>query len=204
MWPGGDRAYSGAVLRSWISRVPTAVVAGLSLVVGFAVADLTGVRALGGVVLCAGGLWCVVRSRAAGWPRLAGVVLIALALFVASHLLGRALGAWPAVLLAGAVLAAATHALVGRETRTSASDGARTPGFAFTEKLLTVLGPPQLGDHEAPHRPVSADEHEREQRLRSELERVVGPDGTVYLVERGGAGDRPGDRPGEPAGTTAP
>ena len=37
-----------------MSRVPTAVLAGLTLVVGFAVAQATGVRALGGAVLLAG------------------------------------------------------------------------------------------------------------------------------------------------------
>jgi hypothetical protein len=174
------------VLRPATSRVPTAAIAGLCLVVAFALADLTGVRALGGVVLGAGGLWCVVRSRAAGWWRLVLVVLLALALFVASHLLGPVLGAWPAVLLAGALLAGATYLLVDRRSRATGDDGAPTPGFAFTEKLLTILGPPQIGDHKSPRRPVSVDEQERERRLQSELERVVGPDGHVYLVERDG------------------
>lgn len=124
------------MLRSSISRIPTAAVAGLTLVGGFAVADLTGVRALGGVVLAAGGLWCVVRSRAAGWWRLLLVVLLALALFVASHVLGRVLGAWPAVLLAGALLAAGTHAVVDCRSRAAGADGAPTCGFVRTEKLL--------------------------------------------------------------------
>ncbi|HEX5333961.1 MAG TPA: hypothetical protein VFW79_15070 [Cellulomonas sp.] len=172
--------------RSSISRMPTAAVAGLSLVVAFAVADLTGVRPLGGLVLVAGGLWCVVRARSAGWWRLVLVVLVALALFIASHLLGRVLGAWPAVVLAGVLLAAATYGLVDRGSRGVVGDGAPTAGFALTEKLLTILGPPQIGDQAAPHRPVNADEQERERRLRSELERVVGPDGQVYLVERDG------------------
>jgi hypothetical protein len=48
---------------------------------------------------------------------------------------------------------------------------------------------PQIGDHKAPRRPVSDDEQERERRLQSELERVAGPDGNVYLVERGGTDD---------------
>jgi hypothetical protein len=184
----GSGAYSGAVLRPSTSRVPTAAIAGLCLVVAFALADLTGVRALGGVVLGAGGLWCVVRSRAAGWWRLVLVVLLALALFVASHLLGPVLGAWSAVLLAGALLAGATYLLVDRRSRAIGDDGAPTPGFAFTEKLLTILGPPQIGDQRSPRRPASVDEQERERRLHSELERVVGPDGHVYLVERDGTG----------------
>ncbi|MGV8976683.1 MAG: hypothetical protein ACOH17_01445 [Cellulomonas sp.] len=176
------------MLRPSTSRVPTAVVAGLSLVVGFAAADLTGVRAIGAVVLAAGGLWCGVRSWAAGWWRLLLVLLLAVALFVGSHVLGRVLGAWPAVLLAGAMLAAGTYVVVDRRSRVPAVDGASTPGFVLTEKLLTILGPPQLGDHTAPRRPVSDDEQERERRLHSDLERVVGPDGSVYLVERDDAG----------------
>ncbi|HEX7805469.1 MAG TPA: hypothetical protein VF413_04840 [Cellulomonas sp.] len=172
--------------RTSISRVPTAAVAGVSLVAAFAVADLTGVRPLGGLVLVAGGVWCVVRSRSAGWWRLLLVVLLALALFVASHLLGPVLGAWPAVLVAGAVLAGSTAALVDRRRAATGDDRAATPGFAVTEKLLTILGPPQIGDQAAPRRPVSVDEQERERRLQSELERVVGPDGHVYLVERHG------------------
>jgi hypothetical protein len=39
--------------------VPTAPVAAGSLIVGFAVAVATGSRALGGVVLLAGGVWCI-------------------------------------------------------------------------------------------------------------------------------------------------
>jgi hypothetical protein len=109
-----NRAYSGAVLRSATSRAPTAIVAALSLVGAFAVADLTGVRALGGAVLVAGALWCVMRSRAAGWWRLTIVFLLASALFVASHVAGAVIGAWPAVLAAGALLGAGTYALVDR------------------------------------------------------------------------------------------
>lgn len=61
----------------------------------------------------------------------------------------------------------------------------RTPlGMRVTEKLLTIFGPPQLGDSKAPHRPVSEQERERDEELRTHLERVVGPDGHSYLVER--------------------
>ena len=96
------------------SRVPTAVLAGLTLVVGFAVAQATGVRALGGAVLLAGVAWCVVRARSAGWWRLTLVVLTGLVCFVASHLLAPHLGAWPSVVLVALVLAAVTYALVDR------------------------------------------------------------------------------------------
>jgi hypothetical protein len=97
-----------------MSRVPTAVLAALTLVAGFAVADLTGVRALGGVVLVAGLVWCVLRARSAGWRRVAAVVVVGAVCFALSHPLGGVIGAWPAVLVAAAVLGAATFALVDR------------------------------------------------------------------------------------------
>jgi len=97
--------------------IPTAVVAALTLVVGFAVADLTGVRALGGVVLVAGVVWCAVRARAAGWWRVAAVVLVGAACFAVSHPLGGVIGAWPAVLVAALVLGVATFALVDRPSQ---------------------------------------------------------------------------------------
>jgi hypothetical protein len=97
-----------------MSRLPTAVIAALTLVVGFAVAELTDVRALGGVVLVAGVAWCVVRARSAGWWRVAAVVLVGAACFAGSHLLGHVIGAWPAVVVAALVLGAATYVLVDR------------------------------------------------------------------------------------------
>jgi hypothetical protein len=97
-----------------MARVPTAVLAGLTLVVGFAVAQVTDVRSLGGAVLLAGVSWCVVRARSAGWWRLTLVVLAGLVCFVASHLLAPHLGAWPSVVLVALVLAGVTFVLVDR------------------------------------------------------------------------------------------
>jgi len=97
-----------------MSRVPTAVLAGLTLVVGFAVAQATGVRALGGAVLLAGGFWCAVRASHAGRGRVLLVVLAGAVCFVGSHLLAPYLGAWPAVVLVALVLGAVTYALVDR------------------------------------------------------------------------------------------
>ncbi|WP_028049106.1 hypothetical protein [Cellulomonas sp. URHD0024] len=97
-----------------MARVPTALLAGLTLVVGFAVAQATGVRALGGAVLLAGVAWCVVRARSAGWWRLSIVVLAGAGCFVASHLLAPHLGAWPSVVLVALVLAGVTYAVVDR------------------------------------------------------------------------------------------
>ena len=87
----------------------TALLAGGSLVVGFAVAELTGVRAAGGVVLLLAVAFCAVqwRSHAGLLP---AVLLTAgyVGLFVASHLLARVVGAWPSVLLVAVAMAAAS------------------------------------------------------------------------------------------------
>ena len=89
--------------------MPTAAVAAGSLVVGFAVAQATDVRALGGVVLVAGAAWCGRHWVRRQGPVTAGALLAAYAGgFVGSHLLAREIGAWPSVLtVAGAVGAAA-------------------------------------------------------------------------------------------------
>src|SRR3954454_5896263 len=192
--------------RAALSGVPTAVVAALSLVAGFAVAELTDVRALGGVVLLAGAAWCVARSwRAAGWWRVAGVVVVGAAVFVGSHPLGQVIGAWWAVAAAALVLGVATWFLVDVPTRRAAreaagdraaqeaaDDGAAggaaargaTGGMRVTESLLPFFGPAQVGDQRTVGRPVTEAERERDRRLRTEHVRVIGPDGTPYLVER--------------------
>jgi hypothetical protein len=84
--------------------LPSAPVAALSLVIGFLVAQVTGVRELGGLVLVAGLTACV----ASWWPRLGrgrtvALTAVFLAAFVGSHLLARAIGAWPAVFTVAAV-----------------------------------------------------------------------------------------------------
>ena len=86
---------------------PTAPVAAASLIVGYAVAASTGSRPLGGVVLAIGALWCV-----QAWTRRHGVqtavkpACVGLAAFVVSHVLALAIGAWPAVLIVSAAMAA--------------------------------------------------------------------------------------------------
>jgi hypothetical protein len=95
--------------------VPTAVLAAVTLVAAFAVAQGTGVRALGGVVLVLGVAWCAWRSwAAAGAARVAAVVVLGAACFVGSHVLAGALGAWPSVVLAAALLGAGAWLLVDR------------------------------------------------------------------------------------------
>lgn len=87
----------------------TALVAALSLVAGFGVAQLTGVRALGGLVLVAAVAWCALRWRRRSTGVAVALVLLYLAAFVASHLLADVLGAWPSVLLVAAVVGLAAR-----------------------------------------------------------------------------------------------
>lgn len=95
--------------------VPTAVVAAGSLVAGFAVAQATDVRALGGAVLVAGALWCGrhwVRRR--GPVPATGLLVGYAGAFAGSHLLAPAIGAWPSVLTVSAVVGAVTWAVADR------------------------------------------------------------------------------------------
>lgn len=87
--------------------LPTWPVAAGGLLLGFGVAEVTGVRALGGLVLFAAALWCGLQwRRAHGLPRALALVAVFLAGFVAAHPLGHAIGSWPAVLLIAAVVGA--------------------------------------------------------------------------------------------------
>ena len=78
-------------------------VASGSFVAGFAVAEATGVRQLGGVVLAAGIGWCVLH-----WRRTIGIgmtlVLLAncVVFLVLAHLIADVLGTWPAVFIVAA------------------------------------------------------------------------------------------------------
>jgi len=88
--------------------LPTAPVAATSFVLGYAVAVASGSRALGGVVLLLGGLWCARAWLRRHGPRTAGVLLgVAGAAFLASHLLGLVVGPWPAVLVAAFAISVA-------------------------------------------------------------------------------------------------
>jgi hypothetical protein len=95
-------------------------VASGSLLLGFAVAQATGIRPLGGIVLIAGCAWCARRwLRGAGAARTAVLVAVYAGAFVASHVVADTLGAWPSVVLAAAVTGIAAYVLAD-----SASDGA--------------------------------------------------------------------------------
>ena len=92
-----------SVTPAIVERAPTSVVSAAGLIAGFAVADATGSRPLGGVVLAACGLGCVYvwlqRDDRRTALRLTGVGLAA---FAVSHGLGLVIGAWPAVLVVSA------------------------------------------------------------------------------------------------------
>ncbi len=102
-------------------ELPTWPIAAGSLVVGFGVAEATGVRPLGGVVLLAGAGWCALRwRRTAGAGRAAVLVALYAAVFAASHGVAGALGAWPSVLLAAAVMGAGAWSLADARPHTAA------------------------------------------------------------------------------------
>jgi hypothetical protein len=82
------------------------------LLLGFAVADATGIRPLGGIVMIAAIAWCATRwIRAAGLGRTVALVLVYVASFGVSHVIADKLSAWPSVLLAAAVTGLAVWAL---------------------------------------------------------------------------------------------
>jgi hypothetical protein len=85
---------------STLERVPTAPIAAVGLVAGFAVAVATGSRPLGGVVLTLCGLACIaVWLRRDGRRTAVRLTLAGLLAFALSHALGLLIGAWPAVAL---------------------------------------------------------------------------------------------------------
>jgi thiol:disulfide interchange protein len=98
-----------------VTTLPTWPIAGGSLVLGFAVADVTGVRALGGIVLLVAVAWLgTVWRRRAGLPRAVALGALYLAAFVASHVVADALGTWGAVLSVAALVAATSWAVSDR------------------------------------------------------------------------------------------
>lgn len=85
--------------------IPTAPVAGASLIVGYAVVVATGSRPLGGVVLALGGLWCIHAWLQRHGARTAVTLgCVGLGLFIASHLLALVIGAWPSVLVVAGIM----------------------------------------------------------------------------------------------------
>ncbi len=80
--------------------MPTAPVAAASFLVSWGVVAASGSRIAGGVVLAAGGLWCIGAWRRRQGNRTAAILGVAgLIAFVLSHVLDLAIGAWPSVIL---------------------------------------------------------------------------------------------------------
>ncbi|MCC2334660.1 hypothetical protein [Cellulomonas wangsupingiae] len=98
-----------------MSRIPVAAVSAVGLVLAFALAQGTGVRWLGGLVLLATAAWClVVAVPRTGWWRPLGVLAVGVVVFAGSHVATDVVGPWPAVLTAAAVLGATGWWLVDR------------------------------------------------------------------------------------------
>lgn len=81
----------------------------MSFLAGWGVVAASGSRTAGGLVLAAGGIWCI----AAWWRRQGRGTAVALgaaglAGFVLSHLLGLAIGPWPSVVVVAIALGALT------------------------------------------------------------------------------------------------
>jgi hypothetical protein len=90
-----------------VSRTPTAPVAAASFLLSWAAVEASGSRTVGGIVLSAGGIWCLsMWTRRHGWRTAARLGAIGLLAFALSHVLGLLLGAWPAVAIAAAAMAA--------------------------------------------------------------------------------------------------
>lgn len=97
--------------------------AAASLVIGFAVAQSTGVRWLGAVVLIIGGLFCLLAILPVEGA-VTGLVLavVYIAALAVSHPLGRVIGTWPSVLLVAAVTGIVAYVLIrptGRRVSTT-------------------------------------------------------------------------------------
>lgn len=87
-------------------------VAAGSLVVGFGIAQATGVRPLGGIALIAGLGWCATQwRRRVGRGRTLGLTGLYLVAFAGSHGLALVIGAWPSVAVVSVIVGAATYAV---------------------------------------------------------------------------------------------
>jgi hypothetical protein len=106
------------------ARIATAPIAAAGLIAGFGIALATGSRPLGGVVLAACGLVCVVIWLRRDGRRTAALLTIAgLFAFAVSHVLGLLIGPWPAVI----AVAAATATVCWRVSDSHQNGPRRTP-----------------------------------------------------------------------------
>jgi hypothetical protein len=124
------------------SRATLPALAAATFLAGFGVAELTGVRALGGLVLLVGGAWCArLAFRLAGPAATVVLVVIALALFVVSHPLGHVIGAWPAVIVSALAVAVAADVVTRISRRPDAAAvGGDQPGCLAGTTLSGATG----------------------------------------------------------------
>ncbi|MFM1916618.1 MAG: hypothetical protein RJB01_133 [Actinomycetota bacterium] len=87
----------------------------VALILGFAIAQASGNRALGGVVMVILAVMSATLMFRSGarWG-IVGAGAVFLAAFALSHPLGNLIGSWPAVILASAVAGAASFELTKR------------------------------------------------------------------------------------------
>ncbi len=96
-----------------LNTIATSALAAGGLLGGYAVAQKTKNRQLGGAVLAAAGVACTVSWNASSGPKVAGALLSTyLVGFGASHPLAKKIGAWPAVGSVAAATAAASVVLM--------------------------------------------------------------------------------------------
>ncbi len=91
-----------------MARIPTAPIAAGTFVASWGAVEASGSRAVGGVVLAVGGLWCLRQwDRRHGRRTALTLGAVGIGAFALSHVLALAIGAWPAVLLTAAAVGAA-------------------------------------------------------------------------------------------------
>jgi len=107
----------------------TSPIVAAGLVSGYAVAAVTGVRPLGGVVLLvAGGLAAMTWKARDGWPIAISLGVVYAAAFAASHPLAPMIGTWPAVL--GVSATAALSAYLASDRRAHRDQKAPTAALS--------------------------------------------------------------------------
>lgn len=111
-------AYSGPMRSVALLPKPatvwTAPCVVVGLVGGFGIAQATDIRALGGIVLLAGGALAARTWFTHSVPAGVGLSAGYLAGFVASHPLAKVIGAWPSVAAVTATVAGAAYVVVDR------------------------------------------------------------------------------------------
>lgn len=94
----------------------TAPTVAVGLIAGFGVAEVTDVRALGGVVLAGAGIAAgLAWLKRDGAPTTVALSAVYLGGFAGSHVLAKDIGAWPSVFAVSAVSAVASYALSDRK-----------------------------------------------------------------------------------------